>query len=345
MKQHEREYLISRIRAGVCLVNIRGIDLVIKPPDALKKLQIDKVFKESYNRSYEDGIMDHDEMEEWMFDQGLWVYEDQKALDDLAKDIETLKLEMYNNRSKVSIRESARQYLRTAERAQDEAVNRKTFHIPHTCEGIARTDQFRELCRICTYKDDKLYDFSEISVDEVVAEYHTHTLTEKQIRDLAREEPWRSLWAIREAASIQLFYNYDKELTSDQKNLCIWSIMYDNIQESAEPPPEEVIEDDDVLDGWFIFHRKKREREKLENEFENKTSANISNKNEVFVMTQSDKEVEQVNSMNPLYAQQTKKRRYKELQQKGKLEQHQFRDQQLILQQMSNQQYKDKFRS
>ena len=38
------------------------------------------------------------------------------------------------------------------------------------------------------------------------------------------------------------------ELTYNQKNLMIWSQMYDNIQETLDCPSKEVIEDDDILD-------------------------------------------------------------------------------------------------
>jgi hypothetical protein len=36
--------------------------------------------------------------------------------------------------------------------------------------------------------------------------------------------------------------------------------MYDNVYESMECPPDEVIKDDDMLDGWFIQQHKDREK-------------------------------------------------------------------------------------
>ena len=40
--------------------------------------------------------------------------------------------------------------------------------------------------------------------------------------------------------------------------------MYDNIQESMDCPTEDVINDDDMLDGWFIVQNRKREKDKKE---------------------------------------------------------------------------------
>ena len=60
-------------------------------------------------------------------------------------------------------------------------------------------------------------------------------------------------------------------------------MMYDNIQEAAETPSEDVINDDDVLDGWFIVQRKKREVESAQNDFENSTkNERIKGAGEVF---------------------------------------------------------------
>ena len=40
--------------------------------------------------------------------------------------------------------------------------------------------------------------------------------------------------------------------------------MYDNIYENPEAPAEEVIADDDLLDGWLITTKRKRDKEREE---------------------------------------------------------------------------------
>ena len=35
-------------------------------------------------------------------------------------------------------------------------------------------------------------------------------------------------------------------------------------------PTDDVIKDDDLLDGWFVIQAKKREKDRLEKEFEEK---------------------------------------------------------------------------
>ena len=77
--------------------------------------------------------------------------------------------------------------------------------------------------------------------------------------------------------------------------------MYDNVYESSESPSEEVIDDDDLLDGWFIIQRKKQEKEKLQSEVANMTNnEKITNSEEVYIFTDSAEEAERINDLRIL---------------------------------------------
>jgi len=55
-------------------------------------------------------------------------------------------------------------------------------------------------------------------------------------------------------------FSQGSQMTLQQQLLLMWSRMYDSIQESVEPPEMDVIEDDDMLDGWLsIQHDQKRQ--------------------------------------------------------------------------------------
>ena len=178
-----------------------------------------------------------------------------------------------------------------------------------------------------------------------MAVYTGLVLSEKAIREIAKTEPWRSLWILSESKVFELFANKGKELTPDQRNLLIWSRMYDNIHESMDCPPDEVIEDDDMLDGWLLIQKKKREQEQVQNEVANKTSnSKISNSDEIFVMAGTQEDANKINSSNSFHNQQIKKQRMQIVQQQGEAKDLDFPDQQLKMRQKSNQMFKDKFR-
>ena len=124
----------------------------------------------------------------------------------------------------------------------------------------------------------------------------------------------------------------------------MWSQLYDNIQESMDAPTNEVVEDDDVLDGWFVIQAKKRQKEKLEKEFNAKTGDKVKNSDEVYVMSSSVEENELIENMNDLNSRRIKKERAQTLSSKGAVRQHEFKDEILDKRAEINNQYRDKFR-
>ena len=168
----------------------------------------------------------------------------------------------------------------------------------------------------------------DYDMNSVVGMYNRSIFPENYIRNLARNEPWRSLWVASKKVNFKLFLNKeDEDLTINQKNLILWSTTYDSIQDSYDPPNEKVLSDDDLLDGWFIFQRKKREKEekkkKLDEKFGSIKSSNVraGGKNETFVMVNKEEgfDAKSIYEMNDPASMSTIHRRSKALSEKGQL--------------------------
>ena len=125
MKQHTREYFVSRLRSGLYIIKHSGLRLTIRPYDIEQELESNLVYQEAYEEASEDGIMTEDEMEEWMLEKGLWSKEEDNVMEVVKKDIDKLRVQMYENRNKDDVRETARRYLRAAERALLERLQKK----------------------------------------------------------------------------------------------------------------------------------------------------------------------------------------------------------------------------
>ena len=125
----------------------------------------------------------------------------------------------------------------------------------------------------------------------------------------------------------------------------IWSRMYDNVYESMECPTDDVIEDDDMLDGWFILQRKKREKDKAEQEIQSQTNnQKISQSAEIFVFADNKESAKKINETNSVHSQAVKKQRMAVIQSKGEASDLDFQDQQLKIRTQQNEMYKNKFR-
>lgn len=346
MKHYERELFVSRIRSGIYFVEHEGIKLKIVTPTIEEELDINEAYIKAYEEALEDDFMTEDQSVEWMRSRNLWTDEDEEKTKQLKKDLDTLRVEIFNNRNKSELRERIRKYIRAAEGALNKQSNKKSSFISNTCEGIAMVEKSCEFIKTCTYYGGDKYDFNRLSVEFVLHLFQEKMLSEKQIRDVARNEPWRSVWMLRDSNSYKLFSNTDRELSVDQKNLLVWSRMYDNIQESMDCPTDDVIEDDDLLDGWFVVQRKKREKERAESDFDSSTeNEKIKNSGEVFLMASNKEEVNKVDMLNDVHGNTIKKQRMATIKAKdGVTSDLEFQDVKIDMQAKSNQMFKDNFR-
>lgn len=331
MNHHEREFFIYSIRSGKVIIKEKDIILEIRPPSIELLLESCYVYKEIYEKSFVEGLMTEYEIHKWMDENGLWTRQHENQSETYKKDLEKLKKEIYNYRHEIKTREKIRRYIRATEKAYSEHTKEKNLYFSNSREGNALTEKISWLIKNSTYHNNQLYDFKDLSLSYVIDEWQSSILSDTIIRELAREEPWKSLWSVRMNSPGKLFFTNDgNELTANQKNLLIWSQIYDNIQESMDCPNDDVIKDDDLLDGWLLIQSEKRKKEKMEQEFETEIkNEKIKNSQEVFITASDIENKNRINSLNSPMAKVIKQQRYEALKQSGSLKQHELPDEKL----------------
>lgn len=345
MKQHEREYFVSRIRSGIYFVKDFAANLKIYQPTIEQELELNQLYIEAYERAINEDFMTEEEMLNWMREKDLWTEQDDEKIDGLKKDIERLKVEIFNARNNEQLKEKIRLYLRAGEKQLMKVFSKKNAFYENTCESIAFSEKSFGFIKACTFLGREKYKFDKLSLDVIWNEYCTQILNETKIRELARNEPWRTLWVMNTSSTYNLFQDNGRVLSPDQTAILIWSKTYDNVNESMDCPSDDVIEDDDMLDGWFIVQRKKREKQRAESELDNSIkNEKIKNADEVFIVAGSKKDANRINEMNDTGGKIVKKQRENLIKQKGSVGQGEFQDEKIKLSGQSVQMYKDKFR-
>ena len=254
-------------------------------------------------------------------------------------------MEIFNYRNQEQKRETIRKYLRAGEKQFAEHTSKKYQYHDSTSEGIAFLEKSIFLISQCTFLGDSLYSFDEVSAKDVWMTYQNLMCDEKKVRELAREDPWRTIWLLKDTGCINLFSNNNRELSTDQANLLAWSNMYDSISQSPDNPSDDVVNDDDMLDGWLILQRKKREKDRAQSEVDNTLNDKTRNAGEIFLMAGSEKDADRIDNMNDMNTKMIKKQRNIAIKEKGdSMDQHELPDQKMLIQNQLSQQYKEKFR-
>ena len=157
-------------------------------------------------------------------------------------------------------------------------------------------------------------------------------ITTEEFKLLARSSLWRGYW---NAGKNNIFEKPISLLTDEQKALLNISRMYDNIYEHPECPDDKVIEDDDMLDGWMIFQKKKREKDKKQEQFFGANNK-MKNASEIFMMAKGRQEAEEILDLNSDENKALIKNKMNYINQKGYVEEKDLPDVQVALKQQIN---------
>ena len=83
-----------------------------------------------------------------------------------------------------------------------------------------------------------------------------------KLRKIARSDIWKSYYSDN-----GIYPNGSINTNDDYRNLINLTKMYDSIKQHPECPTQDIIDDDDALDGWFLLQKDKSTKEKQKIKF------------------------------------------------------------------------------
>jgi hypothetical protein len=330
MEPHERELLVARIASGSLRCRVadhrgREQSLLIKRPSRDRVYAAWEVYAQALAQAQVEGLYGEAELLGLLLSQGLWGSRQQELLDQLPDQIDELKLQLYRAAFRSDDRESLRKHLAVARGRLTELLAERHALDHISCHGAAAMARARyslgaSLYRPTTgtpvFQEDDFWDRPSVLLDNVMAFYAGARLEEPVYRELARTEPWRSLWATRKVES-SLFGVAVCDHTEEQRSLVTWSQVYDNAHQHPECPADLVLEDDDLFDGWMVEQRRKRrEQAPLDAGVANER---IRNSQEVYLVAQTPADAHKVQGLNDAEARCVSRQRFEALARHGEL--------------------------
>ena len=344
MEQAIKELYISRIISGFFRCKVNGKVYLIKQPDRHTRHIAQEIFLEALRDAELDGLYNDKEIKEFLYENSIWSEEKENDLKQVQQDIEDYKVKLFQAAFKSEERKVLRKFLIMAKEKLSELLQQKNSYNHLSCSGTASMMRIRYLVGKSLYHEDgtrvwENEDFwknVEPLLEEVTTIFIDSRINEEEFREMARTEPWRSTWSCKKCER-EVFGVPTVDLTEDQKSLVIWSSMYDNIYEHPNCPQQEIVDDDDLIDGWMIVQRKERQKSQTKLQVEDLISNDkIKNSGEVFVIGQSKSDRERIDSLNDDNAKNIKRQRLKMIQEKGFINEADMPDTKLDLQMQSN---------
>lgn len=268
--------------------------------------------------------------------RGIWDNIKQSKLDNAYEDLKKINASISQLKFKSSSKKQ-QQMIRSSIENMIESFEKKkrTFFFQTAKYQSELRLQYKILQKSLYKSEDCLYwetwdDFdSETNIkfisDLMVEIFSRRLISEKEIRKVARSEPWRSMWRISTKTGNSLFNKSISEYTSNQKDLCYWSLVYDNVYENPDCPDDSIVEDDDALNSWFENQALKRKSEKKQTSSVSNNSK-INNSSEIFVFSETVDDAKEVYNLNAEDAKAKFDHRVKEIKQKGSVKEGELSD-------------------
>jgi hypothetical protein len=348
MEFSEKQRAVSRIISGVSIVNFSGKQYIVKEADRLSKYIAEDIYEKTFSEAVSKEILTEKQSLEYLKSLGSWSDEEEKEFESLPKRLSNAKLQLYSSYKSFRNTEPVRKTIAKLKQTFYDLAEKRNILRANSAEGIAEASKFRYLicANVTDYNGNRIWNSddygaqNETLVNTLINNYLFFQPNESEIRELCRNEPWRSLWSCGKSES-GVFGKPSADLTQVQRGMISWSKIYDSINESPESPADSVIEDDDMLDGYLAFQHEKREKMKDQKNVSEASSGVRGD--EVYLMAGTEKDASRIYSMNDSNSKAIIRTRQKQIDKAKKgLPAEKTFDAQMDMRQQSMQSFKDK---
>lgn len=321
MSDNDIELYLYRIISGKTVFFYNNEEYILYSPNVEIKHRAAIIYDSIINEEKYHDWLREENCENLMIGLGIWNIAVPKQLKAFEKGLDDLKVELYNNFMMPSKTKDIRKKIKTTKDNINKIYQSKSEFVSHTLEGYASSIKNEYLICNTLYKDNRLLfqqntNKSYTLFNNLVYHIDRLMITTEIFKMLARSNLWRGYW---NANKTDIFDKSTTELTDEQRALLNISRMYDNIYEHPECPDDKVIEDDDALDGWMIIQKRKNDKDKKKSQFDS-SNPNLKNAGEVFVMSRSSEETDDILEMNSMEAKSAIKEKFSYIQQHGEVE-------------------------
>lgn len=302
MIRNNNDKLLSRIIAGFLYIEHDGRIYILRRPSSSLKYRADILYEKVYNDNlYSDWFLMQD-VEYILIDNGVWRLQNNEVLKQIDKQLENLKVELYQNYIQPTKRKEIKKQISSMNMQKDRILTTKHSLDQYTLEAYAgRIRNEFIIMNTLYYKNKKVFrnknKKNSILLNNIASKIASSLPSISDIRSLARSELWKSYWSA--SGKTKIFSGDVFDWTDEQRALVNLSKMFDSVYEHPECPPDNIIDDEDALDGWMILQKRKNEQSKNKQKTDTMlNSAKMRKANEVFIMSNSKEETEEIISNN-----------------------------------------------
>lgn len=292
MEQSEREFFAYRLIAGYYRYSVAGkqLKILVPSPDVMYEAQ--ELFLDTLQEAREQELATEKDMDLLMRERGLWSdYDEDQLTNVLPKHVEFWKTEIYNKFDNKKELKRIELHLDVARKALNELFTRKHSFDHYTQNGVAMFARWQRIVELTTVDSmGHPYDFEDVNIPAILDFISRSTPSEEIVRDIVRNDPWRSMWMAAKRSGGNLFGVPSVQLSDDQRRAINWAGLYDNVSEYPDAPSDAIFAHHDAFDGWLILKNRENEKSRREEAFKKKNSGGTMDAPEVFMVMNKEED-------------------------------------------------------
>lgn len=301
LTNREVESLVHRILSGKLIFNFNDLLLELRKPSLSLRLKSDILYKEAYESNLYDNFWLIEDIPNLAINIGLLSPNYKEDLKKFEKKLDSQKVALFKDFSDKNQRKKNKQKIADTKRYLNDDYNRLHYldylSLEHYCEKIK--NEFIIINTLYVYENGKLF-FDSKPIDynlfnSAMTYISNHIITIENYKEIARHEYWKNLWNNNKFDILPETVN---EWSEEQKTMFNISTMYDRIYEHPECPSQDIIEDDDALDGWVISQKLENNKQKNQKGVDNILSDRIRNSSEIFLTPTSAEDISDIQELN-----------------------------------------------
>lgn len=323
MAATDNDILLYRIITGLQFVEFNHSQYIVKPPSGTISYKANIIYNKTIEENMYSGWLMMQDTEMVLIDNGLWHPNNNTVLSNLDKKIDSLKIELYENFMISNKRRDLKKQISITNKHKQKLLDTKHSLDSTTLEHYAARikNEFVIINTLYNSKNQRvLLNKKQTQSDflnGIIAALSHLMPTIADIKRLARSELWKSYWGASLASKTPIFKGIVSDWTDEQRALVNLSRMYDSIRDHSESPSDDVINDDDALDGWMLVQKRKAEKEKTKNKVDGMLSNKVKNSSEVFIMADSKETEKEIFGLNDAVGMMKLNTKFNYVQKKG----------------------------
>lgn len=299
-ESRNNEKLVHRILSGKLIFVYDNIFYELRKPSLNIKMEADFL----YFSTYEDNIFNEsfwlaEDIENLLIELNIISYDTKKILTKIEKSLENSKIDLFQNYFDITKRIKIKNRIKNIKTDIDNIYSKQHsldfLTLEHYCDNMRH--EFIISNTLYDQKNNLIFknNIDYLKFNNIVSTISKHMIDINTYKNIARCDYWRNYWSNNKTNVIE---GPVSEWSEEQKSLVNISCMYDKIYEHPECPQDDIINDDDALDGWMIFQKQKNDIQKREKGVDSMLTGKIKNSSEVFLMAGNKDQAQDILGLN-----------------------------------------------